>query len=56
MDYKKKSLKKLDIKKDYVEMDTRIACGWYVTLKGDKKLKTYKTSEVKYKLGKRSRG
>ena len=56
MDYKKKSLKKLDIKNDYEEMDTRIASGWYVNLKGDKKLKTYKTSEVKFKLGKRNLG
>ena len=56
MDYKKKSLEKLDLKKDYEEMDTRIASGWYVNIKGDKKSKAYKTSEVKFKLGKRNRG
>ncbi len=53
MDYLKKSLKKLDIKKDYEEMDTRIASGWYVNTKGDKKVKKYKTSEVKFKLVKK---
>ena len=54
MDYLKKSLKKLDIKKDYDEMDTRIASGWYVNIKGDKKEKKYKTSQVKFKLIKKS--
>ena len=56
MDYLKKSLKKLDIKKDYDEMDTRIASGWYVNTNGngDKKEKKYKTSQVKFKLVKKS--
>ena len=53
MDYLKKSLNKLDIKKDYDEMDTRIASGWYVNTSGDKKVKKYKTSEVRYKLVKK---
>ena len=53
MDYLKKSLKKLDINNDYEEVDTRIASGWYVNMKGDKKVKKYKTSEVKFKLGKK---
>ena len=30
MEYKKKSLARLDIKKDYEEIDTRLASGWYV--------------------------
>ncbi len=50
MDYLKKSLKKLDIKEEYEEMDTRIASGWYVNTKGPKKEKKYKTSNVKFKL------
>tara|TARA_Y100000816_G_C25634913_1_gene338247 strand:+ start:221 stop:394 length:174 start_codon:yes stop_codon:yes gene_type:complete len=54
MDYLKKSLKKLDIKRDYEEMDTRIASGWYVNTKGEKKEKKYKTSQVKFTLSKKS--
>ena len=46
MDYLKKSLKKLDIKKDYDEMDTRIASGWYVNIKGDKKEKNTKQARL----------
>ena len=30
MEYKKKSLSNLDINKDYEEIDTRLASGWYV--------------------------
>ena len=30
MEYKKKSLASLDIKRDYEEIDTRLASGWYV--------------------------
>mgnify|MGYP005666339687 CR=1 FL=1 len=30
MEYKKKSLSNLEIKKDYEEIDTRLASGWYV--------------------------
>ena len=30
MEYKKKSLSNLDIQKDYEEIDTRLASGWYV--------------------------
>ena len=32
MEYKKKSLVSLDIKKDYEEIDTRLASGWYVVI------------------------
>ena len=30
MDYKKKSLKKLNLNESYEEIDTRLASGWYV--------------------------
>ena len=33
MEYKKKTLANLDIKKDYEEIDTRLASGWYVDQK-----------------------
>ena len=54
MDYKKKSLKKLDLSKDYEEIDTRIASGWYVDHLNKSKKKNYKTSEVKYKISKKN--
>ena len=54
MDYKKKSLQKLDRNESYEEIDTRIASGWYVdSLSGNKK-KKYKTKEVVFKLTKKS--
>ena len=52
MDYKKKSLRKLDLSNDYEEIDTRIASGWYVDSLNKNKTKNYKTSEVKYKISK----
>ena len=45
MDYLKKSLKKLDLKKDYEEIDTRIASGWYVDDLTTSKNKIYKTKK-----------
>ena len=54
MDYKKKSLKKFDLNKDYEEIDTRIASGWYVDPINKNKKKSYKTSEVKYKISKKN--
>ena len=54
MDYLKKSLKKLDVKKDYEEIDTRLASGWFVESLGKNKKKKYKTSEVTYKISKKS--
>ena len=54
MDYKKKSLKKLDLSKDYEEIDTRIASGWYVDQLNKSKRKNYKTSEVKYRISKKN--
>ena len=53
MDYLKKSLKKLDIKSDYEEVDTKLASGWYVdSIQGNKK-KKYKTKEVEFKISKK---
>ena len=37
MDYKKKSLKKLNENKVYEEIDTRLASGWYVDTFENKK-------------------
>ena len=55
MDYKKKSLKKLNKKECYEEIDTRLASGWYVdSLNGDKK-KNYKTNKVVFKIAKLSK-
>ena len=53
MDYLKKSLKKLNINKEYVEIDSRLASGWYVDSVGNKKVKKYKTSKVAFKISKK---
>ena len=53
MDYLKKSLKQLNIKKDYEEIDSRLASGWYVDSIGPKKVKKYKTSKVTFKVTKK---
>ena len=53
MDYLKKSLKQLNIKKDYEEIDSRLASGWYVDSIGSKKFKRYKTSKVPFKISKK---
>tara|TARA_B100000900_G_C20437309_1_gene657517 strand:- start:686 stop:850 length:165 start_codon:yes stop_codon:yes gene_type:complete len=53
MDYLKKSLNKLNIKKDYEEIDSRLASGWYVDSIGPKKVKKYKTSKVTFKVTKK---
>ena len=53
MDYLKKSLKKLDFKKDYEEIDTRIASGWYVDDLTSSKKKIYKTKKTSYKISKK---
>ena len=52
MDYKKKSLKKLNQNSDYEEIDTRLASGWYVDSLSNPKKKIYKTSQVPFKLSK----
>ena len=53
MDYLKKSLKKLDFKKDYEEIDTRIASGWYVDDLTLSKKKIYKTKKTLFKISKK---
>ena len=55
MDYLKKSLKKLNIKNDYEEVDTKLASGWYVDSLEGRKKKKYKTKEVKFKISKKSK-
>ncbi len=53
MDYLKKSLKKIDVNKDYEEIDTRLASGWFVDSLGTNKKKKYKTKEVSYKISRK---
>ncbi len=53
MDYLKKSLNKLNINKDYEEIDSRLASGWYIDNVGYKKVKKYKTSKVTFKISKK---
>ena len=53
MDYKKKSLNKLDRNESYEEIDTRLASGWYVDSLGSNKKKKYKTKEVSFKISKK---
>ena len=54
MDYLKKSLKKLNINRDYEEVDTKIASGWYVEpIDGSTKKKKYKTKQVEFKISKK---
>ena len=53
MDYKKKSLSKMNSIESYEEIDTRLASGWYVDAVGSKKTKKYKTKEVSYKISKK---
>ena len=53
MEYKKKSLAKLEIKKDYEEIDTRLASGWYVDDINISKKKIYKTNKAPFKISKK---
>ena len=53
MDFLKKTLKKNNIERDYEEIDTRLASGWYVDSLGSKKNKKYKTSKVSFKISKK---
>ena len=48
MDYKKKSLNKLNQKESYEEIDTRLASGWYVDSVDNRKKKKYKTNVETY--------
>ena len=54
MDYKKKSLIKLNHEESYEEIDTRLASGWYVDSVGNNKKKNYKTKKVPYKITKKT--
>ena len=53
MEYKKKSLSNLDIKKDYEEIDTRLASGWYVDDINIANKKIYKTKQTSFKISKK---
>ncbi len=53
MDYKKKSLNKLNKKESYEEIDTRLASGWYVDAVDSRKKKKYKTEKVSFKISKK---
>ncbi len=53
MDYKKKSLNKLNQKESYEEIDTRLASGWYVDSVDNRKMKKYKTEKVSFKISKK---
>tara|TARA_A100001388_G_C28297277_1_gene279303 strand:- start:178 stop:342 length:165 start_codon:yes stop_codon:yes gene_type:complete len=53
MDYKKKSLKKLNQNESYEEIDTRLASGWYVDAVENGKKKKYKTEKVAFKISKK---
>ena len=54
MDYKKKTLKNLNRRESYEEIDTRLASGWYVDDVGSKRNKKYKTKQVTFKVAKKS--
>ena len=53
MDYKKKSLNKMNHNESYEEIDTRLASGWYVDTLVIKKNKKYKNKKVSYKISKK---
>ena len=53
MDYKKKSLNKLNKSECYEEIDTRLASGWYVDSFENTKKKKYKTNKVSFKISKK---
>ncbi len=53
MDYKKKSLSKLNQKESYEEIDTRLASGWYVDAVDSNKKKKYKTQKVSFKISRK---
>ncbi len=53
MDYKKKSLSKLNKNESYEEIDTRLASGWYVDSVENDKKKKYRTKEVTFKISKK---
>ena len=54
MEYKKKSLSDLNINKDYEEIDTRLASGWFVDDINTPKKKIYKTKKTSFRISKKS--
>ena len=55
MDYKKKSLSKINRNESYEEIDTRLASGWYVNVVGNNKKRKYKTKEVSFTISKKQK-
>ena len=55
MDYKKKSLNKLNKSESYEEIDTRLASGWYVDLLKIPKRKNIKLKKSLLKFQKNSK-
>ena len=53
MDYKKKSLNRLNRTESYEEIDTRLASGWYVDSFESNIKKKYKTKKVSFKISKK---
>ena len=53
MDYKKKSLIKINQNESYEEIDTRLASGWYVDSVENNRKKKYKTKKVTFKISKK---
>ena len=53
MDYKKKSLNKMNRNESYEEIDTRLASGWYVDSVGNTKNKKYKLKRFLSKFQKK---
>ena len=53
MEYKKKSLSNLNINKDYEEIDTRLASGWFVDDVNIPKKKIYKTKKTSFRISKK---
>ena len=54
MEYKKKSLSDLNINKDYEEIDTRLASGWFVDDINTPKKRIYKTNKTSFRISKKS--
>ena len=55
VDYKKKSLNKINSSECYEEIDTRLASGWYVDTLENHKKKKYKTKQVSYTISKKQK-
>ena len=53
MDYKKKSMNKMNRNESYEEIDTRLASGWYVDSVGSTKRKNIKLERLNSKFQKK---